>query len=307
MEDLSKNFPADFGWAPGVGRPSARKKGDMFAVGLSTDEWGCERENIHDGVIGEIKNPLLTDLDDYDRAIQPPYETLPEDFAAGRDIVNRALGAPGGHDRYVRGHSCHNPWERYQYLRGTVDAMCDVMNPDDPRLRARLNKIHGFFLKDLEFWASTDVDAINLMDDWGSQNQLLIPTPIWRELFKPLYRDACACARAYGKHVFMHSDGFIEEIYPDLVEIGVTALNSQLFIMDFDRLSAYKGKITFWGELDRQHLLTSGDAGAMRAAVRKVADALYDPRGGVIAQFELGPGSHPDAGRNAFQAWDEIA
>jgi len=144
------------------------------------------------------------------------------------------------------------------------------------------------------------------MDDWGAQSQLLIPPSAWRELFKPLYRDLCDLARANNKHVFMHSDGFIEEIYPDLIEIGVTALNSQLFCMNIERLAAHKGKITFWGELDRQHTLASGDPSEIRRAVRRVADALHDPRGGVIAQFELGPGAHPGAGFHAFQAWDEI-
>ena len=307
MADLAKNFPGDFGGAPNVGRPSARKQGDIYAAGTSVDEWGCVRVNIHPGVVGEVKDPILQNLDDYDRAIQPPRETLPENFDAARDAVNRGLGAPGGHDRFVRANQCANPWERYQYLRGTVDAMCDVMEPDDPRLRAALAKIHGFFMREIEFWASTDVDAINLMDDWGSQHQLLIPSSIWRELFKPLYRDACALARAHGKHVFMHSDGFIEEIYPALIEIGVTALNSQLFCMDLNRLAAHKGRITFWGELDRQHTLANGDPDQIRRDVRRVIDALHDPRGGVIAQFELGPGSHPDAGRHAFQAWEEIA
>ena len=306
MEALGKRFPTDFGGAPGVGRPSARRQGDPYDAGRSVDDWGCVRDNIHPGVIGEVKEPLLADLADYDRAIQPPYETLPENFESARDTVNRALAAPNGHDRYIKGQSCLNPWERYQYLRGTVEAMCDMMDPGNPLLRAAFAKIHGYFMKDAEFWASTDVDALFIMDDWGSQNQLLIPPTVWREIFKPMYRDLCELARANNKHVFMHSDGFIEEIYPDLVEIGVTALNSQLFCMSLENLKKFKGKITFWGELDRQHLLTSGDAEVIRNGVRQVADALYDPRGGVIAQFELGPGSHPDAGMAAFQAWEKI-
>ncbi len=306
MACLQKRFPADTGDAPWVGRPSSREKGGRFDVGRYVDAWGCEFENVQAGVIGEVKEPVLIDLAEYDRVIQPPYDTLPENFDAARDTVNRTLGAPGGHERYVRGHSCLNPWERYQYLRGTTEAMCDVMDPDNRDLKGALNKIHGFFMKDLEFWASTDVDMVGLMDDWGSQRQLLIPPENWRALFKPMYREACELARSCGKTVFMHSDGFIEEIYPDLIEIGVTALNSQLFCMDLNRLKQYKGKITFWGELDRQHVLTSADPASIKAAVRQVADALYDPRGGLIAQFELGPGAHPKAGVAAFEAWEEI-
>ncbi len=40
------------------------------------------------------------------------------------------------------------------------------------------------------------------------------------------------------KFTFMHSDGHISETYPDLVEVGVDALNSQLFCMDLADLAA---------------------------------------------------------------------
>lgn len=305
VEKLRAAYPVDFGGAPNVGRPSSRAHGDPFANGEYTDAWGCDFINMHAGVIGEVKHAVLTDPADYKTVIQPPYETLPEDFTAARDTVNRTLDAPGGHDKFIKS-GCFNPWERYQYYRGTMDAMCDVMDPDDAGVKGAIAAIHGYFMKELEFWTSTDVDAVFLMDDWGAQNQLLIPPDIWRAVFKPLYREACDLAHSRGKYVFMHSDGFIEEIYPDLIEIGVNALNSQLFCMDFDHLKQWKGRITFWGEIDRQHVMVSSDPAVIHAAVQRVADALYDPRGGIIAQFELGPGCHPDAGMAAFDAWRDI-
>ncbi|HDL17484.1 MAG TPA: methyltransferase, partial [Bacteroidetes bacterium] len=61
-------------------------------------------------------------------------------------------------------------------------------------------------------------------------------------------------AKANGKFAFMHSDGHISEIYTELVEVGVDAINSQLFCMDMVELAkSVKSKITFWGEVDRQH------------------------------------------------------
>ena len=38
------------------------------------------------------------------------------------------------------------------------------------------------------------------------------------------------------------------------------------------------------------------DSKAGRDAVRKVASHLYQPSGGIIAEFELGPGSNPEVG-----------
>ena len=102
-------------------------------------------------------------------------------------------------------------------------------------------------------------------------------------------------------------DGNILDIYPDLIEVGVNAVNSQLFCMDMAELAqAAKGKITFWGEIDRQHVLTSPDPQDGRDAVRKVADHLYDPSGGIIAQFEMGPGCNPDTAFAIFDEWERV-
>jgi uroporphyrinogen decarboxylase len=145
------------------------------------------------------------------------------------------------------------------------------------------------------------------MDDWGAQDRLLIQPELWQEYFKPIYRDYCDAAKAYGKHIFMHSDGYITEIIPDLIEIGVDALNSQLFCMDMNEVSKLaKGKITFWGEIDRQHILTSTDPQAGRDAVREICSHFYDTSGGIIAQFEFGLGADPETAYAVFDEWSKI-
>ena len=302
LAELRQQFPSDFDWCPNVYRPSDRVRGNPYAAGEYIDEWGCVFTNLQEGVIGEVKAPLLTDLTNL-TALRPPYETLPADVAAARDQVNRACAAS---ERFVKGACCPRPWERYQFLRGSETSYLDVMEPE-ARMTQVLRRLHEFYLKELEFWVRTDVDAITFMDDWGAQHQLLIPPRVWRELFKPLYKDYCDLAHAHGKFTFMHSDGCISEIYEDLAEVGVDAMNSQLFVMDMaDLARRVKGRITFWGEMDRQHVLTSPDPEVGRKAVRQVVKHLYDPRGGVIAQLEFGPGSQPATVRAVFEEWDKV-
>ncbi len=67
-----------------------------------------------------------------------------------------------------------------------------------------------------------------------------------------------------------------------------------------------KGKITFWGEIDRQHVLPARDPQVGRDAVRLVARHLYDRAGGIIAQFELTPGSHGPTAIAIFEEWDRV-
>jgi hypothetical protein len=67
-----------------------------------------------------------------------------------------------------------------------------------------------------------------------------------------------------------------------------------------------KGNITFWGEIDRQHILGSSDPDDVIQAVNKVANNFYDPSGGIIAQFEFGPGIIPANAKLVFRQWEIV-
>lgn len=301
VERLSNRFPSDLQDASDIYRPSSRKRGNAHLVGEYIDEWGCIFENLQDGIIGEVKTPIIEDVNDLS-ALQAPFEILPDNMEKARDSVNRQAAAS---DKFFGGNMPPRLWERMQFLRGTVESMMDTCDPDT--CKPLLKNLQDFYLRDLEFWVKTDVDYIFFMDDWGSQQNLLVSPAAWRELFKPLYKEYCDLAHAHGKYVFMHSDGNIQEIYPDLIEIGVDAVNSQLFCMDMDLLrDNAKGKITFWGEIDRQHILISKNLDDGRKAVQQVVDKLYSPEGGIIAQFEFGPGANPDMPEVLFEEWERL-
>jgi hypothetical protein len=243
-----------------------------------------------------VKSPLLADWSALD-AYRLPWELLDEaDFSE----VNKSCA---GTDLFVLAGTLVRPFERMQFLRGTENLFLDLAYgvPEVFRLREML---HEFFLREMRMWAETDVDAVRFMDDWGTQVSLLISPDMWRSIYKPLYKDYCDVLRSKGKFVFFHSDGDIEAIYPDLIEIGVNAVNSQLFCMDIEGLAArYKGKITFWGEIDRQHVLPFGTPDDARAAVRRVRAALDDGRGGVIAQCEWGVKDPMENIEAVFDEW----
>ena len=301
VQELKRRFPPDIVDAPNVYCPSPRVKGDAYEPGLYVDEWGSVFTNIQRGAIGEVRTPMVNDIADW-KSVQPPYETLPQDPEAARDRVNRFCADT---DRFVKAPCCPRPWERFQFLRSTEHAMLDLLAPEEGTGEL-LHLIHEFYMKELEFWVTTDVDAVMFMDDWGAQTQLLISPLLWRELFKPLYKDYCDLAHAHNKFAMMHSDGHIASILPDLIDVGVDAVNSQLFCMDMNELARLgKGKITFWGEIDRQHILP-GEPDQGKAAVQKVAEHLYLESGGIIAQLELGLRSNPDTAAAVYAEWERI-
>jgi hypothetical protein len=120
-----------------------------------------------------------------------------------------------------------------------------------------------------------------------------------------LYAEYIDIAHSNGKKIFMHSDGHILAIYPHLVELGLDAVNSQLFCMGIDRLEEFAGKITFWGEIDRQHLLPNATPEEIADAVQSVHRGLWR-EGGCIAQCEFGAGANPDNVYAVFKTWAEL-
>jgi len=121
-----------------------------------------------------------------------------------------------------------------------------------------------------------------------------------------MYQEYVEIARQHGKYVFMHSDGYIIDIIQDLIDIGIDALNSQVFCMGIKTLGEkFRGKITFWGEIDRQQLLPYGSKQEIENAVSEVWRELY-AEGGVIAQCEFGLGAKPENVYTVFENWNSL-
>ena len=91
-----------------------------------------------------------------------------------------------------------------------------------------------------------------------------------------------------------------------LIEMGVDALNSQLFCMDIEEIGVqFRGQITFWGEIDRQHTLPFGSVEDVHKSVRRVRGGLEHERGGVIAWCEWGNDVPRENIEAIYQAWEE--
>jgi hypothetical protein len=295
---ILRDYPGDLGSPDGHEREHPQTKGDPYTLGDYTDEWGCTFHNIQAGVIGEVKDPLIKDWDEDVKNIHVPREWLTID----PDAVNRQCAAS---NKFMLGGPCPRPFEQLQFLRGTVDLYMDLMDPPKA-MRDFMRQMHQFYTEMLITWAKTDVDGLRFMDDWGSQRILLIKPALWQEYFKPMYAEYAQIAHSYGKKLFMHSDGHILAIYPDLVEIGVDAVNSQIFCMGAENLRPFAGKITFWGEVDRQHLLVDATPQQIDQAVRDVYSKLW-VNGGCFAQCEFGAGAKQANVRQVYESWDLVS
>jgi uroporphyrinogen decarboxylase len=297
VRQLRRRYPDDIVNAPEIYVRQPRRVGDKHSQGIYVDEWGCTFTNNQDGAIGIVQKPSIAGWEDLDNW-RAPEETLTVD----REAVNAFCDKS---EKFILSATMQRPFERLQFIRTMEQALVDLKE-QPPELFDLLSRIHGHYCKEVEVWSRTDVDAIGIMDDWGTQGSLIVSPQIFRKIFKPMYSDYVEIARSHGKSVFMHSDGHITEILQDLIDIGIEALNSQIFCMNIEEIGErFRGKITFWGEIDRQYLLSRGSREEIKQAVDRVFRELY-AQGGVIAQCEFGLEARPENILAVYNAWSEI-
>jgi uroporphyrinogen decarboxylase len=129
--------------------------------------------------------------------------------------------------------------------------------------------------------------AIQMCDDFGAQDSLQISPRIYREVFKPRQRKWIEFVKTRtNAKVFLHSDGAIAQILPDLIEIGVDILNplqTSAAGMDARHIKAEYGRdLSFWGGgVDTQTTLPFGSVDDIKREARERLEILA-PGGGFV-------------------------
>lgn len=284
FEDILERYERDIVSVNGPGDISFNPQ--IYEIGIYTDSWGTTWTNLQAGMIGEVKAPIFKDskiINNYDS----PIEIFKSSWGKYKpELINR-IRNEREKGKFVIG-GWINIFERMQFLRGTEDLYCDLAEQNDDFSKI-MSIVLSFYKKYLEAWLDTDVDAIAFGDDWGSQRGLLISPLTWRKFFKPVYKELFDTIKAKKKYIFFHSDGNIMELYPDFIEMGVDAINSQLWCMGVENVAKkFAGEITFWGEISRQDTLPNGTPEDIKKAAAIMKENLFVNGGGLIGQSEAG-------------------
>jgi uroporphyrinogen decarboxylase len=243
-------------------------------------EWGFEWER-RDETMGQPKQALLRTWDDLERLEVPdPYDETR--FAQVNEMRDRY-----GSDRYYVASLVLTGFTVMSALRGFTSALEDLCSdPDHMNLLA--DRVFEFEDRVIGCAADEGFDGVSFYDDWGTQNGLIISPGQWRAFFKPRYQRQFDYAHARGLDVYFHSCGNIEEIIPDLIEIGVDMLNlSQPNLYDLEALGArLRGRVCFVCPISYQTTAITGTRDDIfREAERLVAN-LAEADGGFIGYVE---------------------
>ena len=245
------------------------------------------------GYYFDAVNPPLQNIED-SRELEQHKETIFSfDYPSFADesvenMQKRALVMKKRGDCVVFNLCCHF-LAAGQLLRGYENFMVDLLS-DELMVRKLLDYLIEGYCRRVDWLApflKDSVDIILLNDDLGTQSGPMISPSTYRTYIKPYQKKFFQYVKkAFGKPILFHSCGAVREFIPDLIEIGVDAINPvQLSAKGMD-LKALKhdfgNDITFWGGgIDTQTVLNRKPPTEVEDAVKQSIDIL-SPGGGFV-------------------------
>jgi len=282
----------------GISRASGRE-----AYSEATDTWGCRWIYPLEALDGQcIEHPVASwaDLATY----QPPN---PDNFTdweqAKKNVENtKSQGniAWGGTDHGFI-------YLRLTYLRGFENFMLDV-GEGRTELDELIGIVENYWFEVVKRHVECGVDAISFGDDLGLQHSLPINPDSWRKYIKPSYKRILSYCRSNGVYTSLHTDGYIVDIIPDLVECGVSILNPQDFVNGLDNIHRLaKGKVSIKLDIDRQKITVFGTPEEIDTHILNCIRTLGSPKGGLNMIWGVYPPTPIESIEAVAQAMDKYA
>jgi len=236
---------------------------ERYTLGEWTDAWGCVWSNIkqgHDSIVTGHPLPTRESV----LTFTPP------------DVDD---GIPHGF-MYLR----------LADLRGFEEIMIDFAE-EPPELQILIDKVCdynvGLVKKRLE---THEGWLMHFGDDLGMQTSLAMGPGKWRKYLKPAFAKIYAPIKQAGKMVYMHTDGHIYEIIPDLKDCGVDIVNPQYRANGIDNLQRVcRGNICVNLDLDRQ-LFPFASPKDIDDHIHEAVEKMYLREGGLMLSAEIDDG-----------------
>lgn len=247
----------------------------VFPDGSYQDEWGVVRSRPAGCLYYDLtKSPFAGDASEADLARHPwPDPHDPGRCRGLRDAAQRlhretdyaiGLNLPGG------------VVTQAQFMRGFEDWFADVI-ADPAFSHALLERITDLWLEMArdELDAAGDlVDFCFFGDDVAFQDGPMMSMEQYRTMVKPYHARLFSYVKSRTRaKILYHTCGSVAHLIPDLIEIGVDALNPiqvSAKHMDTAVLKREYGKdLCFWGGIDTQRVLPFGTPEDVRAEVRR--------------------------------------
>lgn len=263
---------------------------DDLPPGARVDEWGIAWVRGSEFHFERMVHPLRNATSVRDVEAYPfPDLAAPERFA---DLAAKVQAV---HDEGLAAVASVTPvggtvfWPAYK-LRGMEALLMDLV-AEPAFAEALLDRVTDISAALAARLATFDVDILWLADDLGTQRALIVSRPSWRKWFMERLRRVVEAAKRVNPRLLVafHSDGKIDEIIPDLIDIGIDVLNPlQPEVMDITAIKREYGRhLAFWGGVGTQTTMPFGTAAEVRQAVRDLIRTVGEGGGLLVAPTHL--------------------
>lgn len=252
----------------------------FMGAGEEQSEWGFKWER-HDKTVGQPREEVLKDWNELDKLV------IPDAFDKDRFAKVMETMEQYGDDRYYLASLVLTGFTIMTFLRGFTNTMEDFYDERE-NIEKLADIVFGFEENIIKQLKEYGFHVVAFFDDWGTQSNLLISPSLWREFFKPRYKKLFDLAHENGLEVYFHCCGYIYDIIPDFIEIGVDMLNlSQPNLFDIEKIGReFGGKVTFVCPVSYQTTSLSGTKEDIYADVKRLVDNLGCYNGGLIGYVE---------------------
>jgi uroporphyrinogen decarboxylase len=238
--------------------------GLRIASDILQDEWGIQRQlNATKTQSRVIRHPLkgAEGLDQY---------VFPDPEAPGRFDSAEKLASLWGDEYAISASPADGFFLQGWYLRGFEDLILD-MHSNPAFVDQLFDKLLEFYLSAGRHLAEIGVDIYVLSDDVAMQTGLIISPRLWRRYVKPRVAKLVSSLKQLGMRTLYHSDGNVEPLIPDLIEVGIDALNPiQPECMDPAKTKELYGeKLCLSGTISVQETLPFGSVEDVKDEVEK--------------------------------------
>jgi hypothetical protein len=292
LEDVCLEHPRIFPGFKKGGRDFEDCWGQQtFELGRHTDCWGVVWENIERGVAAHVKNGPLEDWSAFE-SWTPPDPMKEKGFGAQTDWDEEAkrIEQAKAKGRFASAYPVPHGfmYMTLTYLRGFEGYLCDIA-VDDPRIAELTSVVENYMVTVTQKYLDLGVEYLHFGEDLGMQTALPMSPEMWRKWIKPSYEAIFGPCRDKGVPIYLHTDGHILEIIPDLIEVGVRVLNPQIRANGLGGLAEIaKGKVAIHLDLDRQ-LFPFVTPSEIEDHIGEVFERLYSEAGGLMLLAECGP------------------
>jgi len=219
------------------------------------------------------------EVEEYPWPDEPPYDD------AYHEALKKSVEDIKAKDLITVGNG-GSIFETAWYLRGMDNLLADfVLNED--LAAALLDNITEKNVRSARAAGIAGAEMLGTGDDVGMQHRMIMSPDEWRTWIKPRFAKVISAAREHNPdiHVRYHSDGFIEPIIPDLIEIGVTILNPvQPECMDPVKLKEqYGDRLAFDGTMGIQTTMPFGTTEDVDREVKRMIETVGKGGGLIIA------------------------